>query len=58
LGKIGIRAFVIVVGMTLLIGFPALAQMGFDFKMTTSFYASSRGLLGLTIELALRMRSP
>jgi hypothetical protein len=39
--KIAIRAFVVVVGMTLLSGFPALAQNGFDFKMTSSFYAGN-----------------
>jgi hypothetical protein len=39
--KISIRAFVIVVGMTLLSGLPALAQTGFQFKMTSSFYAGN-----------------
>jgi hypothetical protein len=41
MNKIGIRAFVIVVGMTLLSSFPALAQTGFNFKMTSSFYAGN-----------------
>jgi hypothetical protein len=41
MNKIGIRAFVIVVGMTLLSGFPVLAQTGFNFKMTSSFYAGN-----------------
>lgn len=39
--KIGIRIVVIVVGMTLLSGLPALAQTGFNFKMTSSFYAGN-----------------
>ena len=39
--KIGIRGFLIVVGMTLLSGLPALAQTGFNFKMTSSFYAGN-----------------
>jgi hypothetical protein len=39
--KIAIRAFVIVVGMTLLSGIQAFAQNGFSFKMTSSFYAGN-----------------
>ena len=39
--KIGIRGFVIVVGMTLLSGLPGLAQTAFKFKMTSSFYAGN-----------------
>jgi hypothetical protein len=39
--KISIRGFVIVAGMTLLSGLPALAQTGFKFKMTSSFYAGN-----------------
>jgi hypothetical protein len=41
MNKIGIRALVIVVGMTLLSSFPALAQTGFNFKMASSFYAGN-----------------
>jgi hypothetical protein len=41
MNKTTIRAFVIVVGMTLLSSFTALAQTGFDFKMSSSFYAES-----------------
>ena len=36
-----IRAFVVVAGLTLLSGFPALAQNGFSFKMSSSFYAGN-----------------
>jgi hypothetical protein len=39
--KIAVRAFVIVVGLTLVSGFSALAQTAFNFKMTTSFYAGN-----------------
>jgi hypothetical protein len=41
MSKTSIRAFVVVVGMTLLSGFPALAQNGFGFKTTSSFYAGN-----------------
>ena len=39
--KTGISTFVMVVGVTLLSGFPALAQTSFGFKMASSFYAGN-----------------
>ncbi len=39
--KTSISTFVMVVGVTLLSGFPALAQTSFGFKMASSFYAGN-----------------
>jgi hypothetical protein len=39
--KNGISTLVVVVGMTLLSGFPALAQNKYAFKVPTSFYAGN-----------------
>lgn len=39
--KTSISTFVIVVGVTLLSGFPALAQTAVNFKMPSSFYAGN-----------------
>jgi hypothetical protein len=52
MSKSGIRAFVIVAGMTLLSGFPVLAQTGFNFKMTSSFYAGNAKMPAGTYTLA------
>ena len=39
--KTSISTFVIVIGVTLLSGFPALAQTAVGFKMPSSFYAGN-----------------
>jgi hypothetical protein len=51
MNKTTIRAYVIVVGMTLLSGFTALAQNGFAFKMSSSFYAGNAKMPARTYTL-------